>query len=1251
MDGSIISPSASRILKLNALAFSDSNSLYLTLVTPVISEPFSALVDSGSSDCFIDVLFVQQNSLPVIPINPVSLTLFDGTINSYITECVELPMHFSTGEVQLIKFYVTRLDDSCSVVLGYDWLSRYNPLIDWRMKLITFPDSKQEASTRTTSVLPELPEEPLITPEISVDDSQESSSAPEPGDELPTTVPTDSIDSPESPETPQKPNISLINATAFMRACQLEGCSQVYKLNLSLPGATVRSSSTSSSPPLDSDVDLSEVPEEYHSFADVFSKSRADTLADHRPYDLKIELEEGASPPIGPIYSLSTTELQTLREFIEESLNIGFIRPTKSPHGAPVLFIKKKDGSLRLCVDYRGLNKISKKDRYPIPLVADLLDAPKKARVFTKIDLRHAYHLVRIFPGDEWKTAFRTRYGSFEWLVMPFGLTNAPAAFQRFMNDIFGDLLDVCVLIYLDDILIYSNDMEEHRRHVTEVLRRLRENGLFAAPKKCFFHRDTVEFLGFMISPEGLTMDKAKIQTILDWPEPRKVKDIQSFLGFANFYRRFIHNYSELSIPLTRLTRKGTPWNFDHKCQLAFDSLKKAFTTAPVLTHWSPEDPIVVETDASDYALAAIISQHNQDGELHPIAFHSRTFSGAELNYDVHDKELLAIFEAFKKWRHYLEGTITPVDVVTDHKNLEYFITTKILTRRQARWSEFLSQFNLVIRFRPGKQGTKPDTLTRRWDVYPKEGGSDAATLNPQNLRPVFTREQLAASLRATFLTPVVLRGVVIMDVEKLHKDIGNALPDDSLAQEHLTAESMDPRWSTGDDGLLRQDGKIYVPSTGDLRTRVLQFKHDHILSGHFGQNKTLELVRREYSWPNLRTFVKDFCKSCTTCMRSKSQRHKPYGFLKQLPIPEFPWNSISMDFIEQLPESRGFTAILVIVDRLTKQSIFIPTYDTINSLQLAELFVLHVFSKHGVPGHVTSDRGSEFVSHFFKSLGKALDMKLHFTSGYHPEGDGQTERTNQTLEQYLRVYCNYQQDNWSELLPLAEFAYNNSPSATTGVSPFFANKGYHPNITVYPERDLASYRARSFVTDLDQLHAELRTQIAAAQARYQVSADSRRLPAPDIQIGSQVYVKAKYFRTTRPAKKLSEKYLGPFEVIAQPGTLSFTIKLPDHMRAVHPVFHVSMLEPHSPDTIPNRVQSPPPPVEVDGEIEYEIAEIVDSKLDKRRKVQLQYFVRWEGYRNHPEEFSWLSADELAHAQELVADFHKAYPDKPGPKY
>jgi len=1154
---------------------------------------------------------VQLNSITTYSVPPIELKLIDGTSNSIITQAIDLSFRFPTGETMTITFFVTPLDSSCPLVLGYNWLTRYNPLIDWALGSITFRPDLLDTSTPTLT-------SPVASSTLST--TQE----------------------PPAPTSGAKPpHISIIGAAAFARARQLPGV-QCFSLSLSDIALSGRSASVSTDDP-----DLSTIPTEYHDFADVFSKSKADTLAPHRPYDLKIDLEDGASPPIGPMYSLSQSELGTLREFIDEHINIGFIRPSKSPHGAPVLFIRKKDGSLRLCVDFRGLNKLTKKDRYPLPMINDLLATAGKARVYTALDLRHAYHLVRIAEGDEWKTAFRTRYGSFEWLVMPFGLTNAPAAFQRFMNDIFSDLLDVTVIVYLDDILIFSDDPADHKKHVREVLRRLRKHGLYARPDKCLFSVDTCSYLGFILSQEGLRMDPAKVQAISGWPEPKKVKDIQSFLGFANFYRRFISDYSAIVVPLTRLTRKGVKWNFSDEARKSFETLKLAFTTAPVLTHWIPNRPIIVETDASDYALGAILSIENEDGEIHPVAFHSRSFTPAELNYDTHDKELLAIFAAFKIWRHYLEGSPTPVDVVTDHKNLEYFSTSKVLTRRQARWSEYLSQFNLIVRFRPGRLGTKPDSLTRRWDVYPKGGNSDYAKVNPDNYRPVFTQEQISASLRATHLFEPILRATVIMDQEQLHSDILQALPSDPLYQAHQTTPK--PHWTTTPDGFLRHDNLIYIPDSNDLRLRVLRNKHDHILSGHPGQNKTVELIRREYTWPGLREFVKKYCKSCTVCMRSKPQRHKPYGLLKQLPIPERPWNSISMDFIETLPTSDGFDAILVIVDRLTKQGIFIATTIHCTSEDLALLFIIHVFSKHGVPEHVTSDRGPEFVSRFFRSLGKALDMTLHYTSGYHPEGDGQTERTNQTLEQFLRIFCNYQQDNWNRLLPLAEFAYNNAPSATTGISPFFANKGYHPNLTIHPERDLASARAKDFVVDLDELHQELKATIAEAQRRYQGPADARRMPPPTFSVGQQAFVKAKFFRTTRPSKKLSEKFLGPFEIIAQAGSHAFTLRLPDTIRGVHPVFHVSMLEPATPNEIPNRTSSPPPPIEVQGELEYEIAEVLDSKIDRRRNCKLLYYVRWLGYEGTDEEYSWLSATELDHAPELISDFHSAYPHKPGP--
>src|SRR5260221_258208 len=422
-------------------------------------------------------------------------------------------------------------------------------------------------------------------------------------------------------------------------------------------------------------------PAKYRDFLNVFSGEKAGTLTPHRPYDLQINVEEGAKPVHGPIYSLSPPELAALQEFLKEHTRNGFIRPSKSPWGSPVLFIKKKDGSLRLCMDFRALNRVTEKDCYPLPLILDLLTSPAPARIYSKIDLKHAYHLVRIAKGDEPKTTFHTHYSSYEWQVMPFGLSNAPAAFQRFINEVLGDLMDICTVGYLDDILVYSDSLEDHQDHIREVLRHLCTAGLYTNLKKCKFHMDTVEYLGLILSPKGLQMDLTKVSAIVDWPEPQKVWDVQAFLGFATFSRRFIHDYSEISLPLNHLCKKSTTWHFGVEEAKVFQNLKKAFRSTPVLAHWAPDLPMTVEMDVSNCTIAGILSVTTKDGKIRPVAFYSHTLQSTEQNYDMHNKELLVIFEVFKSWQHFLEGSAAAIYTVTDHKNLEDFTSTKKLTR------------------------------------------------------------------------------------------------------------------------------------------------------------------------------------------------------------------------------------------------------------------------------------------------------------------------------------------------------------------------------------------------------------------------------------------------------------------------------------------------------------------------------------------------------------------------------------------
>ena len=857
---------------------------------------------------------------------------------------------------------------------------------------------------------------------------------------------------------------------------------------------------------------------------------------------------------------------------------------------------------------------------------------------------------------------------------MHFGLTNAPASFQHFMNDVFRKFLDDFLGAYLDDLLVFtalrigesvppSLDAADNPLHVQQVraiLQTMRENGLHANAKKCTFHVRSVDFLGYIVSPKGLTMDPAKTEVVSSWPTPRNVKDVQSFLGFANFYRRFIAQYSAIVKPLTNLTRKDVKFLWSPTCETAFNGLKTAFTSAPILKHFHPDRQILIETDASDYAVAAVLSQVDPNDKLvHPIAFFSRSMAPAELNYEIYDKELLAIHAAFKEWRSYLEGAVHTVKVVTDHKNLEYFATTKLLTRRQARWSEFLSTFNYTVFYRPGRLGGKPDILTRRGDVYPKGGDGAYALANPQNMQTLFRDGQLVESLRATYIiTPerrsseigIQLRAT-ILDVEALRTDVLAALPTDLTVAEQM-ANPVLP-WSLSPNGLLLYNSRVYIPDTNDLRLRVLQSKHDHATAGHPGFKKTLELVKREFYWPQLHAFVSEFCRTCDTCPRNKSSRHKPYGLLKQLPIPDRPWESISVDFIGELPASVAadtgisHNAILVIVDRLTKMSLFIPTSTTATAQDLALLYVRHVFSKHGVPSDVVSDRGATFTSQFMSALGRSLNIKLNYSTAFHPETDGQTERTNQTVEAYLRMYANYQQDNWADLLSIAEFAYNNAPHSATQVSPFFANYGYNPRATLALDVAAGDPTAHDFSQSLSELHKYCREQVAVAQSQYQIPADRRRHVAPEFKEGDLVWLNAKNITTKRPSKKLDHKRLGPFPIARGISSHAFRLDLPRSLRFIHPVFHVSLLEPYHPNSIPNRTQPPPLPVEVDGETEYEVSAILDSR---RRRNKLQYYVQWKGYDGHAESATWEPAENVANSHLLVDAFHSKYPNKPAPR-
>ncbi|KAI0992334.1 hypothetical protein K3495_g15852, partial [Podosphaera aphanis] len=383
--------------------------------------------------------------------------------------------------------------------------------------------------------------------------------------------------------------------------------------------------------------------------------------------------------------------------------------------GAPVLFARKPGGGLRFCCDYRGLNAVTRSDRYPLPLISDTIRNLSKAMWFTKLDVVAAFHKIRMKEGEEWKTAFRTRYGLFEWMVTPFGLSGAPATFQRYINGVLREYLDDFCTAYMDDVLIYtSGTKNEHNQKVRMILTRLKEAGLYLDIDKCEFAVKSVKYLGFIIQAGiGLQADPAKIKAIVDWIPPTSTTGVRSFLGFANYYRMFIPRFSELAAPLTAMTGKGVPFKWGSEQQEAFELLKILFTRAPILTQWDHEKATFLEADCSGYALGGTLTQSDGLGQRKPVAFHSQKLNPAERNYPIHDKEMLAIIRCLEQWDAELRSC-AEFTILTDHRNLQYFMTRQKLSERQARWAEYLSRFNFKLVYRPGREATVPDALSRK---------------------------------------------------------------------------------------------------------------------------------------------------------------------------------------------------------------------------------------------------------------------------------------------------------------------------------------------------------------------------------------------------------------------------------------------------------------------------------------------------------------------------------------------------------
>lgn len=960
-------------------------------------------------------------------------------------------------------------------------------------------------------------------------------------------------------------------------------------------------------------------------------------------------------------YSCPRKWRDSWKSLVEEHTKAGRIRPSSSPFASPSFLIAKADPTAtpRWVIDYRRLNSVTVPDRFPLPRIDDILADCAKGKIWAKIDMTNAFFQTRMHPDDIPYTACRTPFGLYEWTVMPMGLRNSPSTQQRRVTAALRHLIGKICHVYLDDIIIWSSSLEEHFRNVRLVLAALRANSLLCSMKKSILFCEEVIFLGHRISRNGVEADPAKVSKILDWPTPRSATEVRRFLGLVKFVAHFLPDlarHTHLLYPLTTkpAEKKFPTWTLAH--QTAFDGIKRLVTSRRCLTTINHDNPgknrVFVTCDASNTGTGAVLSWGPSWKESRPVAFDSQQYSGAERHYPTHEQELLAIIRALRKWRSDLVGM--HFEIFTDHKTLLNFDTQRDLSRRQARWMEFLSQYDYKITYVAGVLNCAADALSRvSYDEVPSHGNPmlAAATFLSQSA-PSFCSSSKSSPLPSSSCpsslssavssscppSPITTASVLKLVTEStvLHEIKEGYINDPFIAKVRATIAkgSASNLYLVEKDGLLFYKDRIIIPNSTSLRERLFYLAHDQL--GHFGTDKSYESLRSSFYWPNMRTDLeKAYIPACEACQMNKSPTSRSTGPLHPLPIPDNRFSSIAIDFIGPLPEDNGFDFLATVTDRLGADIKLIPCKTTTSAEEFAKLFLDHWVSDNGCPSEIVSDRDRRFLSKFWTTFLRSLNIKQLASTAYHPQSDGASERTNKTVIQALRFFVDRNQKGWVDALPRVRFNIMNTINASTKLSGFQLKSGFSPRVlppsinVPRNNKDAALRCADDLIKSMHKHTLEAQDNLLAAKIVQAHYANEYRDDDPHYKVGDKVWLNTANRRRDYVHKgsgrvaKFMPRYDGPFAITkAHPETSSYTLALPPSAR-IFPTFHVSQLKPFIPnddDSFPSRRHKNPDPIlTIEGELEHVVEKIIDERVQGRGK---QFLVRWKGFSATDDE--WL---------------------------